>query len=171
MTRLSRYLHPPLRRPWWSYAGAVVLIAGAAWAGHDAWVTRLATQAVLARLEVEEARRIASVPVPPTRLELEQKKQWEELTLERSFDWNGVFLALQHANHPGIELLEFRPEKRQGVIVLRGEARSVAALSEYLQKISAQPAFKQIYLTRQDLRAHGQLETVGFEIRGTMARP
>lgn len=170
MSKLSHYLQPPRRRPWWSYAGAVMLAAVSAAAGHYAYVTSLANDTALAYLDAEQVRRAAAVPAKPTRAEVEQKKQWEQLALERDFDWNAIFRALEKANHPDIELLEFHPEKRQGVIILRGEARSVEALSNYLQKIGEQPAFSQLYLTRQDLRSHGQLETLGFEIRGTLRR-
>ena len=170
MSDLSRYVQPARRRPWWAYAGAIALAAASAWAGQLAWVTSLASSAALARLGTEQARRAAAVPPKPTRIQLEQQKQWEQLALERDFNWDIVFQALENANHPDIELLDFRPEKRQGVIILRGEARSVTALSDYLQKLGTQRAFSRVYLTRQDLRAHGQLETVGFEIRSTLAR-
>lgn len=168
MTDRARYLRPPVRRPRWAYGGAIVLAAASIWSGHYAQVTSLANDAARARLDAARARRANALPAKPTRAEIEQQKIWSQLALERDFDWNGIFQALQDTNHPGIELLEFRPEKRQGVIILRGEAQSTAALSEYLQMISAQPAFAQIYTTKQDLRAHGQLETVGFEIRGTL---
>ena len=170
MSDLSPCLRPRRPRPWWSYAGAIALVAGSLWAAHYARVTSMATTALLARVDAEQARRAAAVPAQPTPAELEEKKQWEQLALERDFDWDSIFLALQDANHADIELLEFRPEKRQGVLVLRGEAKSVAALSAYLQQVAAQPAFEQVYLTRQDLRAHGPLETVGFELRGKLRR-
>lgn len=170
MTDRSRYLRPSLHRPWWTYAGGIVLGLAALWAGHYAHVTSAAAGAAQARLEAAQARRASAVPAKPTRAQLDQLKLCEQLALERDFNWAGIFQALQNADHPGIELLEFRPEKRQYVITLRGEAQSTAALSEYLQRIGAQPAFAQIYLTKQDLRAHGQLETVGFEIRGSLQR-
>lgn len=170
MTSLSHYLRPPLRRPWWVYGSAVLLMGVSAWAGYYAHVTDVANDATLALINAEQAKRARAVPAKPTRAQIEEQKQWEQLARERDFNWGGIFQALQNANHPGIELLEFRPEKRQGVIILRGEAQSTTALSEYLQKIRAQPAFAQIYLTKQDLRAHGQLETVGFEIRGSLIK-
>lgn len=170
MSELSHYLQPVRHRPRWVYAGALTLATLSTWAGYFAWVTSLSNSAALANWEAEQARQAATILHKPTRLQLEQKKHWEELALERDFNWDSVFQALQNANHPDIELLDFRPEKRQSVIILRGEARSVTALSEYLQKLTAQPAFTRVYLTRQDLRAHGQLETVGFEIRSTLVK-
>lgn len=168
MTERARYLRPPVRRPWWSYGVAILLAAASVWAGHYAQDTSIATGATQARLDAARVQRANAVAVKPTRAEIEEQKLWSQLVLERDFDWNGIFQALQNANHPGIELLEFRPEKRLSVIILRGEAQSTAALSEYVQKMGTQPAFAQIYLTKQDLRAHGPLETVGFEIRGAL---
>lgn len=170
MTKLNVYLQPVRQRPWWIYLGAITLVAVSLWAANYAYTTSMVTQLTFARLEKQERQRTAALPTKPTRAQIEEEKLWEQLALERDFDWQSLFVALQNANHQGIELLEFRPEKRQGVIVLRGEAKSVFDLSAYLQKISEQPAFVQIYLTKQDLRAHGQLETIGFEIRGNLKR-
>lgn len=170
MNTLSSCLRPKWPRPWWSYASAAILATGSLWAAHYASVTSGGNDILRERIDAEHARRAAAVPAKPTPAELELKKQWQQLALERDFDWESIFLALQNANHTDIELLEFRPEKRQGVIVLRGEAKSAGALSEYLQKVAGQPAFEQVYLTRQDLRAHGPLETVGFEMRGKLHR-
>lgn len=171
MTNLSTFLQPLRRRNWWVYGCAVALAGVAAWCGHYAVSTDVATRQQLARIDSAQALRAAAIPAKATPVQLEQKRHLQQLRLERDFNWDGVFQALQNANHPDIELLEFRPDKQQRVMVLGGEARTAAALSDYLQKLSAQPVFAQAYLTRQNVAEHGALQTVAFEIRARLRQP
>lgn len=168
MTASISLITPPRRRSAKLYLGAAVLAVMSGICGYDAYLTNSAEQTVIARIGHEQSRQLASIPMKPSRTDFEQRKQFEQVSLERDFDWNGVFFALQRANHPEIELLEFRPEKRQRVMILRGEAKSVLALAEYLGKMNQQRIFRRVYLTRQDLRSHGAVETVGFEMRAEL---
>lgn len=108
-------------------------------------------------------------PVPPARpADVELQKRWKELLVERDFPWQGVFAAVERVDRTSIELLEFRPDKRTGRIVLRGEARDVDALTGYLEALSSDPSLEKVHLVHRQLIARNALQTVGFEIKARL---
>lgn len=169
MNELSKYVEPPRRASWWPISLAIGLIATSWWCVEYAETAKKATAQQLAMLALVQAKHTASRPRSPSRQELEIQKQWHQLILERDFDWENVFQGLQNANHPHIELLEFRPDKQQSVLVLVGEAKTAAALSDYLLKLAEQPTFARVYLARQSPKILGQAGAVTFELRGKLA--
>lgn len=161
----QRYLEP---RPRWRAAvwgAALALMALAGLLTHSA---RQNYQIALLHEEAAVRARVASQPKPkpkPSRNEMELQKRWASLENELAFAWYPVFLALEAASNEEIELLEFAPEKAAHRLVLRGEARDLKALFAYVQAVSDQPAFRQVYLAQQKNKTTGALSTIEFEIR------
>lgn len=108
-------------------------------------------------------------PLPrPTKAEQERHEQWIKLQAERNFDWYPIFLALERASSEDIELLEFRPDKANRQLVLRGEARDMNALTNYLDQLTVQKMISQPYLSHQKLAPRDGLQIVSFEIRASI---
>lgn len=113
------------------------------------------------------ARKVAVVPKPQPAA-LEEQRRWAELKVERGFPWSVVFDAVEQADRPNIELLEFRPDKRNRRVILRGEALDHESLSAYLEALTAQPAFRQVHVLHLQSISHDKLATVGFEIKANI---
>lgn len=108
------------------------------------------------------------VQVKLSRNELDEQKRWASLRDERAFDWYPVFLGLENSSEADIELLEFEPDKVGRKLVLRGEARNIDAVADYMERLSAQGVFAQVYLTHEKVKLRGALSLVAFEIRATI---
>jgi Tfp pilus assembly protein PilN len=107
--------------------------------------------------------------VQPSRTEIELQKRWSALAADRAFPWPAVFRAVEHAVDPDIELLEFRPDKRQRALTLKGAAKSEDAILRYLDALAAERPLVRVFLVRQAEVRRGRLVTLEFEIRATIA--
>jgi hypothetical protein len=168
MEPLEHYLRPPPRHTGWLLLFIFLLLAGAAWVGM------LAEQQnrVVQRLNRQHADLLAlqaSRAVPaPSHQQVEEQKKWAQLRTERDFPWDNVFHAIEKVATPDIELLEFRPDKLNGQIVLKGEARNLKSLLDYLQALSDKSGWSEVHLAHQQTVQRGALETISFEIKATL---
>lgn len=101
----------------------------------------------------------------PTKAEQEQTRHWSELEAERNFEWTRLFRAVERADSADIELMELAPDKRNRKVLLRGQARNSQALINYIDALSEQQMFKQIYLGHQQTTTKDGTETIAFEIK------
>lgn len=145
-----------------------VLAAAAVFVGLDAH--RLADEASVDTERHTRLQRQArpKVQVKLSRNELDDQKRWAGLRDERAFDWYPVFLGLENSSEADIELLEFEPDKVGRKMVLRGEARNIDAVADYMERLSAQGVFGQVYLSHEKVKLRGTLPLVVFEIRTTI---
>lgn len=165
MRELVRYLEPRPRGRLVLWGGSLALLLAAAGLGIAAG--QAYTDAAAAT-ESAERLRIALRPKPvpqPSRSEQEMARRWASLESERAFAWYPIFLAIEQASSDDIELLEFSPDKAGRRLVLRGEARDLAALFRYVEALSSQQPFYQVYLAQQKHLTTGALKTVSFEVR------
>lgn len=115
---------------------------------------------------LQQIRAAGLAPVTkPKPAEAERLRHWQEMRADRDFPWRQVFQAVEGADRNTIELLEFRPDKRNRRIVLRGEAQDHDALVAYIQALSEQTALSQVHLLRMQRRTREKIETIEFEIK------
>jgi hypothetical protein len=170
MSDPSRYLIPRARAHALLWLMPVVFagLAGAALVsleGSSDRLHRLADKNVT----LERIRSDGAAPVPkPKPAEAERLRHWTEMHADRDFPWARVFQAVEGADRNTIELLEFRPDKRNRRIVLRGEAKDRDALVAYIQALSEQPGLEQVHLLHMQGKLREKLETVEFEIKASM---
>ncbi|WP_343731852.1 hypothetical protein [Duganella sp.] len=142
--------------------------------GFSVWVTTQAYMQYQQRMRINlryEALLAAQVVLPPPKInpsELEDQKKWLALKAERDFAWSAIFSAIERASSKEIELLEFVPAKQEFTMSLRGEAHDTEALIDFLAALSRQPALQAVHLTRQKKKVRGALETIEFELHGTI---
>jgi hypothetical protein len=144
------------------------MAAAAVLVGMDAH--RLAGEASADMERHARLQRLArpKVQVKLSRNALDEQKRWAGLRDERAFDWYPVFSGLENSSEADIELLEFEPDKVGRKMVLRGEARNIDAVADYMERLSAQGVFGQVYLAHEKVKLRGTMPLVVFEIRTTI---
>lgn len=169
MNSLNDYLKPRTGSGRWLWAGLMLSCACAAYSAF-------ALDALSSRTNQtkQEAARLREPPRPTQRVskvDEERNAQWEKLAVERNFGWYPVFHALEKASQEDIELLEFRPDKVNRQLSLRGEARDMKALVDYLGRLSEQPVVRRAYLVHQKATQRGSLPILEFEVHALLAGP
>lgn len=168
MADLSPYLFPRQHSPRWLLASVLVLACLTVWFGFQAYQFHTQTTEMQARVEKLRLRQARLAKAKPTQKELEEQKRWTALKQERDFPWERIFKAVERASSKDIELLELQPDKRNRIIVLRGEARDLAALVSYLERLALQTGLSDVHLVHQQNVARDRLETVSFEMKATL---
>lgn len=168
MNSTRRLMIPRPRHGVWLWLMTGILFAVAASCATDAYSLSEASAADV--LQAERLRRQSKAKPQPNlgKNQVEEQKRWASLQLEKSFDWYPVFAALERSSESDIELLEFHPDKAGRRLVLRGEARSLEALADYMQRLSEQRALSAVYLAHEKGMVRGRLTTVSFEIGATI---
>lgn len=163
---LNKYLRPASRPP-----KALLLVIFSSIVASASALIALKGMVEDSRVSANEIAKLKAVSRPrpnPTKAEQERQEQWIKLQAERSFDWYRVFLALERASTADIELLEFRPDKANRALVLRGEARDMNALAKYVEQLAMQRIFTQPYLSHQKNASRDALQIISFEIRASI---
>ena len=168
MKNFNKMLAPWTRHARLVWAVFSILAVGAVLLAVEAY--GLGEQATADQERLVQLRKRAKPPVQPkpSRNELEEQKRWAALRAERAFDWFPIFLALERSSEADIELMDFEPDKAGRRIVLRGEARNAEALQDYLERLSAQGAFTEIYLAHEKIKPKDRFTTLTFEIRASI---
>lgn len=146
---------------------ALACAIGASVVAYGAFMTQREAE-LLARSNDQLRTRQAASRQEPSKQELDLQHQWEVLLRERAYPWANVFRAVEHVSDPEIELLEFRPDRRAGTVVLKGEGRSAESVMRYLELLQANPTFSRVYLAHTANVERGRLSTRAFEMRLTL---
>lgn len=100
--------------------------------------------------------------------DLEFQKKWSQFNAEREFPWRNLFQAIEKSSNKRIELLEMVPDKNSRLVILRGEAKDLSSLTEFIQKFSDQKGVVGAHLSHQELIVRERLETISFEIKAKL---
>lgn len=168
MTTLSRYLRPQSQTSKILLLSATVMLALAVWLGLQAYRQHVQLMRMSMRVEQLRAAQVQRPPPKISQVEQDELKRWEGLRAERAFAWPPLFAAIEHAGSADIELLDFQPDKGSKRILLRGEAKDQKGLSGFLDRLAAQPVLRDVHLTHQQIKVHGNLQTIEFEIKATI---
>jgi hypothetical protein len=163
-------LRPRARLRPLAHVTALVLVLVAAGAAYAAFLAY--RQAAVQALSNEKLRSLqAAVFQSPSLQDKELQRQWAVLRQERIFPWARVFRAVEHAADRDIELLEFRPDRRQGMLVLKGEGRTAESVMRYLERLQDDATFSRVYLVHTASVERGRLLTREFELRLNLGAP
>lgn len=165
---LAQYLKPRCASlsPLWFLTLAVIVVAGILAAGaHGAGVK---AQQLAQSNEIHSRARAREMRPKPRPVALEDERRWAELKAEREFPWALVFDAVERADKPNIELLEFLPDKVNRRVLLRGEAQDRDAVTAYVTVLADQRSLTQVHVLHLQTLARDNLTTVGFEIKATI---
>lgn len=157
-------LRPRARLRSIGYVVALAIASGALVIGYAAYKTHQEA-AALARSNAQLRARQAASRQELSPRDLELQRQWTVLLQERAYPWAKVFRAVEHVADPEIELLDFRPDRRAGTLVLKGEGRTAESVMRFLERLQEDPTFSRVYLVHTASVERGRLLTRDFEIR------
>ena len=162
------YLRPKTRLPRLFWLCIIFTAAIAAFVGVQAYRQyQRAEKAILVNLQLLANNAKAVVP-PPSMVDIDIQKKWTALKVEREFNWEPLFKAIEKSSTKEIELLEFLPEKNNRLIVLRGEAKSHQALITFLEALALQTSLDKVHLAHQQMMSHEKIVTISFEVKATL---
>jgi Tfp pilus assembly protein PilN len=150
------------------YMAAVSIALAALVIGRMAYMAHQEA-AALARSNEDLRVRQAAARAEPSPRDLELQRQWTVLLQERAYPWAKVFRAVENVAGPEIELLEFRPDRRAGTLVLKGEGRTSESVMRYLERLQEDPTFSRVYLVHTASVERGRFVTRSFELRSNLA--
>ena len=160
----QRLLRPRAKRRGFAYATVLLITVGASAAVYEAQKVHEEAGAISRNNEQVRLQQ-AAAGQEPNQKEREFQRHWTALRQERAFPWANVFRAVEHVADPDIELLEFRPDRRAGTLVLKGEGRSSESVMRYLERLQEDSTFSRVYLAHTAGMERGQLLTRSFELR------
>lgn len=84
-----------------------------------------------------------------------------------AFSWTGLLNELEAALPEGVGLADVRPDQQLTAVQLRGEARTLEALTGFVRRLEERPLFTRVFLLRHGGRkdARSGREILDFEIR------
>lgn len=98
-------------------------------------------------------------------------KEANQVLNELGRPWPALLLRLEQSASPDVALMAIRPDAAKGRLRLKGEARDVAALLAYLQRLEAVPEMHDVVLDEHELMEKPEGEGVGRFIHfGVSAR-
>lgn len=102
----------------------------------------------------------------------ERVRFYNSLLEASAFSWTGLLNELEAALPEGVGVAEIRPDQQLTGVQLRGEARTLEALTGFVRRLEERPLFTQVFLLRQGGRkdARSGREILDFEIRLALRR-
>lgn len=126
-----------------------------------------------AELEEVRARTAATGrPAERTAALAERVRLYNTLLEASAFSWTGLLNELETALPEGVGLAEIRPDQQLTGVQLRGEARTLQALTGFVRRLEERPPFTGVFLLRHGTRknARGGQEILEFDIRLDLRR-
>lgn len=166
MSTSVNFLKPYRRIPRWLLVLVVVCLAFALSVAFE--LQTISERSAQVKQKIGRLQIVEQPKQVPSRAEMERNAHWDKLRIERNFNWYPLFVALERSSGDDIELLEFLPDKANGVLTLRGEAKDMDALVLYMARLSEQPGIGQAYLSRQKKSARDALQVIAFELHASI---
>ena len=169
MDKLNHYLRPPTRIVLTLVACSVAAVLVVSGLCYQALKMRAAAADAEQRAATISAMQAIRPVVKKSREGVEEQRKWAALRVERDFSWAEIFASVERAGSAEIELLAFKPDKGNRIVLLSGEARDQKSLIVFLDTLAQQPNLKNVHLTLQQRKKRERLETILFEIRANFS--
>ncbi|MYN40408.1 hypothetical protein GTP55_13595 [Duganella sp. FT109W] len=165
MDALLRVIRPQSRSVVPLLALSILIASVGVWVAILGFRLHEKQASITERVALLRANSVEKPKIEPTKVELDELKQWALLQTERQFRWRPLFNAVEKSTSPDIELLEFQPDKANRKLLLRGEARDDSALLAFVDALAEQPALSHVHITHTKTRRRDRLVTVIFEVK------
>ncbi|MGH7408786.1 MAG: PilN domain-containing protein [Candidatus Methylomirabilales bacterium] len=132
---------------------------------EETWTARAA--------ERERPRGGEAAGPPEASRNLVQRVRFYNSLLEASaFSWTGLLNELEAALPEGVGVSDVRPNQQLTGVQLRGEARTLEALTGFIRRLEERPLFTRVYLLQHGGRKDARTgrEILQFEIRLDLRR-
>ncbi|HEY0906979.1 MAG TPA: PilN domain-containing protein [Methylophilus sp.] len=110
-------------------------------------------------LEQVAAKPVAALSQP-------QQKAAQKIVQQLNVRWFDLLQALEASQVADIALLQLTPDANRGQFVLSGEAKSYAALLNYVSQLQGLPALHEVHLQKHQVNDSHPQRPVSFEIQG-----
>lgn len=145
---------------WVILAGGLLTLGSLVWS-HDHLrrstdEVRVATRAAA---PAAPAQPLVMPDVPPAELAAAR-----DALVQIGLPWDDVFAALEDAAHRDVALLAVNPDPRKGEVRLAAEARDLAAMLAYHQRLETAPALRNVALIDHEVVASDPQHPVRFNI-------
>lgn len=102
----------------------------------------------------------------------ERIRFYNNLLEASAFSWTGLLNELEAALPEGVGLTEVRPDQTLTGVQLRGEARTLEALTGFIRRLEERPLFTRVFLLRHGERkdARSGKEILDFDVRLDLKR-
>lgn len=92
-----------------------------------------------------------------------------QVVRRKTVPWDGLFRDIESASSSRIGLLAVQPDASAGLVRISGEARDASALTEYIERLEAQPSLKDVHLVEHEVKMHQGRAVVRFNLNATWA--
>ncbi|MEI6299817.1 MAG: PilN domain-containing protein [Betaproteobacteria bacterium] len=100
--------------------------------------------------------------------ELRRKIQLAAQVVQRkSVPWDRLFRDIEDATNKDVGLLSIQPEANNRVLRIDGEARDLAALTDYIARLKGRPSLHNVHLVAHELRNESGQRSVRFGLNAT----
>lgn len=161
----------------WRWAGWLALLAAALFtAGLARSYAEIDARRAAAeqRHELLDARRqgtaARSAAAPPDARTLAALQRANLIIDELALPWGGLLDAIESTDVAGLGLLSLQPNARERSVRLVGEARSLAEVLAYVDRLAAQPALQQVHLLGYKHAVREGSSIVSFQVAATWKR-
>jgi hypothetical protein len=147
-------------------SGVVLLLLGvlaiaadfAAWRQIDSEAS-----ALLARTPQRGSERASSVPPGGNSESVRRQIQLAaEIIKRKAVPWDTLFRDIEAASGKDVGLLSIQPETAGAVLRIDAEARDVAAMVAYVNRLGQQSSLRDVVLVTHEFRGQGGLRAVRF---------
>lgn len=116
------------------------------------------------RMRVSDTPRASATPDAATVLAV---RHANAVIDQLSVPWDELFAAIEAADARGLGMLSLTPNARDRTLRLAGEARSMAELLAYVERMATQPALQQVHLLGYGTTARDGVSVVSFTLAAT----
>ena len=168
------YQRAPGSFPWLGLALLAMALALLAWIGSDyLGLTRQAAglEAKAAQIAQNHPRlRKEKLTVAETRDRVQEVKRANEVLSHLTLPWERLFQAVESSSGKEVALLTIDPDMQKGIVKISGEAKTLGAALEYIQKLEKQEMFGTVYLQSHQIQWQDPEKPVRFTLLGMLRR-
>ena len=152
-----------------SISGLLILLASF-WLGVFTWQTHYQLQVKLAEMTINLQKINQQLPqqemIKPVIAPI-SGKQLTQLTEDFNVlttPWNELLDSIEQSDMPDIALLGLNPSVKKQQLILTGEAKNLATILQYINKLAQQTTLSQVYLQKHHVNETSNEKPVSFSI-------
>jgi Tfp pilus assembly protein PilN len=91
-------------------------------------------------------------------------KRANEVLRQLSIPWGGLFQTLESAGGKDVALLALEPDTEKRLVKISGEAKSIAAMLDYIKQLENRDVLGTVYLQSHHVQLQDPEKPVRFEL-------
>lgn len=121
------------------------------------------------RLEQQQQhRKTPRTPIARITQETQQElKQADEILRQINLPWEALFDSLEYAASKDVALLSVQPNVASRAVRINGEARNLAALTDFVEAIEREDVFENAYLLSYKVKKENPHRPIVFSLTAT----